>query len=840
MVIPDFVAYSYEQGKLILEKRRPSFLKEIGQFLTPPGVARFMARQLGEFKDSDKLLDPAIGSGVLICAVIERLIKENNPIEIFVTAYELDDELAKLSRKVLELASQEAQKFNITIHYEVINDDFIFSCLPDEQPSLFGNSRRSTTFTHIISNPPYFKVNADEKHVRAVTGKLNGHTNIYTMFMALSYKLLVSHGKACFIVPRSFCSGTYFDSFRRELLNEVIPTSIHLFHARDEIFDEHKVLQENIIFSVEKLEKRQSVHYWAGSIEISSSKNGQLLTQTNPRKISYKHFLSDKDGHYYFRLPVSLLDEEILDAIDQWDGSLTKYGMNVSTGRIVPFRVKKLLKDHREVGNGVVPLLWMQNVKPYEIDYPIENLKKLQGVLSSDPSLITPCSNYVLVRRFSAKEDRRRLIAAPFLQEYFSCEQVGFENHINLIFKQKGIFTKQEAIGLSAFLNSAIVDRYFRILNGNTQVNAGEIRSLPLPPFEIIIEIGKQVEGIKKPTHEKIDNLIFSILWREKLITEEFPLVQETRITMGKIEQAQEILESFGLPLAQQNEISALTLLALAQISEDNQWNDATNPMLRTHDILIEIKNRYGRVYAENSRETIRRKVLHQFSQAGIVIQNEDDPSRPTNSGLNNYMLSIMALNALRSFDSLEWDEKLDEFLQNHGRLIDLYKTERELNSVPLLISEEKTVKLSPGKHNELQSTIVSEFIPRFAKGTKLLYIGDTAKKIIVFERELLAALCIPISEHGKLTDIILYDETKKRLFMIEAVTAHGPVSPKRHLEMENILKNCLAKRIYITAFLDNSTFKKFIDDIAWETEVWIAETPAHMIHFNGEKFLKE
>jgi adenine-specific DNA-methyltransferase len=841
MEILDLVAYSYEQGKRVLEKREIDSLKEHGQFLTPPSVARYMAKQLGQIQNGDSLLEPAIGSGVLACAVVEHLIAEKRPLEISITAYETDKELCEVSREVLEIANKEAEKSGIKVNWHVFQEDFVLACLPEEQPSLFDSNESKSNrkaFNHIISNPPYFKLNAEDKRVKAVYGKLNGHTNIYTLFMALSAKLLSPQGKACFIVPRSFCSGVYFSEFRRDLLKDVMPLSIHVFQSRNDVFKSDEVLQENVIISFEKLYRPQERRYWAGIVNISTSSTGTSLDDAVSRQVSFRHFLSDHNGLLFFRLPTGILDEQILDAVDYWDGSLEKYGLQVSTGRVVPFRAESLLKEQVRSGNGTVPLLWMQNVKPYQVEYPLEKFDKPQAILTNDPSLLLPCSNYALLRRFSAKEDRRRLISAPFIGEQFDFEQIGFENHLNVISRKKGSLSTHETIGLSAFLNSAIVDRYFRIMNGNTQVNAAEIRALPLPPLEIITEIGKKVECIDKPTPEQVDNIIFSTLWQTKLLAEEFPLIQETRITMGKIEQAQEILESIGLPSPQQNEISALTLLALAQLSEENAWKDAANSMLRVHDILVEIKQRYGREYAENSRETVRRRVLHQFEQAGIVLQNADDPTRPINSGLNNYMLSDLALDAIRSYGSAAWNKKRKAFLDQQGKLLDLYQKSREQYKVSLQVADGTTYKLSPGKHNELQSAIVSAFIPRFAPNAKMLYLGDTAKKTVVFEKELLAKLRVPVSEHGKFADILLYDKKKNWLFLIEAVTAHGPVSPKRHVEMEKLLENCTAGRVYVTAFLDFAIFKKFVNEIAWETEVWIAEMPSHMIHFNGDKFL--
>ncbi|MDL1910731.1 hypothetical protein FBQ81_08555 [Chloroflexi bacterium CFX6] len=834
----DLVAYSYEQGKRVLEKKSVETLKKHGQFLTPPTVARYMAKQLGTFKNGDTLLEPACGSGVLVCAVIERLIAEKNPLEISITVYETDKELCEVSREVLRMASREAENHEIKISWKVCQEDFVLACLPDEQPSLFGsNISKQKAFTRVISNPPYFKLNTDDKRVKAVSGKLNGHTNIYTLFMALSAKLLAPQGKACFIVPRSFCSGVYFSEFRRDLLKDVTPTTFHIFQSRNDVFGE--VLQENVIFSFEKLPQPQENRYWAGHVNISSSQDDKDLENgIISRQVSFQHLLSDHDGLLLFRVPTGILDVQILEAVDKWDGSLEKYGFQVSTGRVVPFRAKGLLKEEVKAGNGTVPLLWMQHVKPYQVEYPLDGFDKPQAILANDSSLLVPNANYVLLRRFSAKEDRRRIISAPFIGEKFDFEQIGFENHLNVIFRKRGTLSTSDTVGLSALLNSAIIDRYFRIVNGNTQVNAAELRILPIPPLEVIKNIGEKIQKANADTLERIESIIFSTLWESNLLAEEFPMIQETRITMGKIEQAQEILEALGLPSAQQNEISALTLLALAQLSEKSAWKDAANPMLRVHDILVEIKQRYGREYAENSRETIRRRVLHQLEQAGIVIRNSDDPNRPTNSGLNNYMLSDLALDAVRSYDSSKWKAKVRNFIDQQGRLLDVYQKAREQAKIPLQVAEGKVYKLSPGKHNKLEVAIIEEFGPRFAPGAKLIYLGDTAKKTLLFDEEAFAKLGISVSEHGKFPDVILYDLKRKWLFLIEAVTAHGPISPKRQIELEKLFEKCKAGKIYVTAFLDFATYKKFANDIAWETEVWIAEMPSHMIHFNGDKFL--
>lgn len=307
---------------------------------------------------------------------------------------------------------------------------------------------------------------------------------------------------------------------------------------------------------------------------------------------------------------------------------------------------------------------------------------------------------------------------------------------------------------------------------------------------------------------------------------------------MSKQDEALEILRAFGLPLAQQNERSALTLLALANIGPKGSWSKTEKPLLRIWDIMGFMREKYKKNYAANSRETIRRQTIHQFEQARLVDRNPDDPSRPTNSGNNCYSLTDAAMAVLKTYGTPGFDDAVEKFVQKFGQLEKAYNKRRDLQKVKLELPTGTTIQLSPGKHNALQVAVVEELGPRFAPGAKLLYLGDTAKKHVVCEADALAKLSIGITEHDKLPDVVLYDAKKNWLFLIEAVTSHGPVNPKRHTEIEVMLSDCSAERVYITAFLDRADFRKYAADIAWETEVWIAETPDHMIHFNGPKFL--
>lgn len=309
---------------------------------------------------------------------------------------------------------------------------------------------------------------------------------------------------------------------------------------------------------------------------------------------------------------------------------------------------------------------------------------------------------------------------------------------------------------------------------------------------------------------------------------------------MSKITEAQEILKALGLPAAQQNEMSALTLLALCSIKEDTPWADATRTNQRiTKEIMAFVNENYkaDAPYAPNTRETFRRQVLHQFIQAGVANYNPDDPTLPVNSPKAHYAITQEALEVAQSYGTKNWDSRAQQFAVEYEILRDRYAAERDMHRIPLVI-EGNEYYLSPGAHNEVQAAVVEEFAPRFAPGGKLLYIGDTEDKDLYVNPAGLEALNLPITEHSKLPDIVISDDKREWLFLVEVVTSHGPVSAKRVVELEEFTKDCPYGIVYVTAFPNAKEFKKHVDDIAWETEVWLSDTPDHMIHFNGDRFI--
>lgn len=285
--------------------------------------------------------------------------------------------------------------------------------------------------------------------------------------------------------------------------------------------------------------------------------------------------------------------------------------------------------------------------------------------------------------------------------------------------------------------------------------------------------------------------------------------------------------------------MAALTFLAICNIKENDNWENATRQSLGvTKGIMTFVNENYVKSYAPNTRETFRRQVLHQFVQARVVDYNPDEPNLPVNSPKAHYALTKEVFEVIKVFGTKKWNKEVEKFISTVGKLSEVYLKERELIQIPVKLQNGEVLKLSAGKHNEVQAAIVEQFAPRFANGGTLLYLGDTAKKDLFVDTKGLKDLGIPIDQHSKLPDVVIFDTKRNWLFLIEAVTSHGPVSPKRILELEDFLKDCKVGKVYVTAFPDMSEFKKHSNNIAWETEVWLMEVPDHMIHFNGDRFM--
>ena len=304
------------------------------------------------------------------------------------------------------------------------------------------------------------------------------------------------------------------------------------------------------------------------------------------------------------------------------------------------------------------------------------------------------------------------------------------------------------------------------------------------------------------------------------------------------IDDALEILASLGFPDAQRNERSALCLLALLNLSPEKSWADATDPLVGITPILEWLRENYDKYYAPNTRETVRRQTMHQFVNAALALYNPDDPNRPVNSPKTVYQIESSALVLLRTFGTSEWQENLVAYLGSRETLVEQYAKAREQHLVPVKIAPNQQIRLSPGQHSELIQAVIESFAQRFAPHSSLVYVGDTGDKWGYFDEELLVELGISVDSHGKMPDVVLHYAEKNWLLLIEAVTSHGPVDGKRHAELAEMFAESIAGLIYVTAFPSRAVMAKYVSEVAWETEVWVADSPSHLIHFNGDRFL--
>jgi adenine-specific DNA-methyltransferase len=305
-----------------------------------------------------------------------------------------------------------------------------------------------------------------------------------------------------------------------------------------------------------------------------------------------------------------------------------------------------------------------------------------------------------------------------------------------------------------------------------------------------------------------------------------------------RVAEAQRALALLNFDRERTNERSALILLALLGLRPNSPWSKADNPRLRTVELMAWLRERYGRDYKPNTRETIRRQTLHQFIEAGLVSLNPDDPNRPVNSPNNCYQIAPRALELLSGYGTSQFDQHLAAYLDDLPGLRAQYERARTHRQIPVTLPDGSAVTLTPGGQNLLIKQAIEEFCPRFTPGAHVLYVGDAGRKDPIFERDALEDLGVSLDKHGKLPDLIVYLPDREWLVLIEAAASHGPVDSKRRGELERLFAGASAGLVLVSSFLSRDEMRKYLSEIAWETEVWCADNPSHLIHFNGERFL--
>lgn len=471
----------------------------IGQFLTPAAIARFMSSMFETGLREVRILDPGAGTGVLFAACVEALIsQEKRPLSIEVVAYETDRTILPYLEETMKRCGSICALGGVSFHGAIKAEDFVSSAIAETEESLFVVPGRR--FTHAILNPPYKKINGQTAASRMLYSAGMEVANLYAAFVWLSIKLLEPGGQMVAITPRSFCNGPYFKKFRVAVLKMTSLKRVHVFISRKKAFGDDDVLQENVIYhAIKGIQKPECV-------TISSS-DGIDFDESRKFSVPYSHVVHPGDRDVFIHLGVDDAGVGVIKRMECFSSSLDKLNLSVSTGRTVDFRVRRHLRQSSQ--EGTVPLIYPCHFQHGFIDWPAESGRKPNAIVSSSETsdLLVDAGYYVLTKRFSSKEQQRRVMAAIYDPSRIGAPFVSFENHLNYFHRQGKGLPSDLARGLALYLNSTVVDRYFRLFSGHTQVNATDLRKMPYPTHEQLLRLSAYVDE-RMPDQETIDDII--------------------------------------------------------------------------------------------------------------------------------------------------------------------------------------------------------------------------------------------------------------------------------------------------------------------------------------------
>lgn len=468
--------------------------KKYGQFFTSVETAQFMASMfvIPEKQEIISVLDAGAGSGILSCAMIEMLEKIDEIKEIELTCYETDENVLPLLKGNLSFVqTQSCKKISINI----VTDNYITSQYLDFNHMLGGNWNPKK-YDLVIGNPPYMKIPKDAPEATAMSSICYGAPNMYFIFASMGLFNLKDDGEMVYIIPRSWTSGAYFKRFREYFLSEGKLLQIHLFGSRNKVFDKEDVLQETIIVKVKKTSVKPNV------VTITSTNSNKDFADCKSLIVPYDLVVSGDELYVY--LVTNEEEVEVLGRLQKWNKTLPELGLRMKTGLTVDFRNRDVLRDEEE--EGAIPLFYSQHIKQGEVHFPIQ--KEKEYIVTDQKGLMQENKNYLFVKRFTAKEESRRLQCGVYLAKRFpQYQKISTQNKINFI---DGLLTEMSeclVYGLYVLFNSTIYDEYYRILNGSTQVNSTEINSMPVPELDIIQEMGRRIMK-SKDFSEKNCNMI--------------------------------------------------------------------------------------------------------------------------------------------------------------------------------------------------------------------------------------------------------------------------------------------------------------------------------------------
>ena len=496
----EFIGFEYSRSNTDEHK------KNNGQFFTPKQIADFMGNLAMPRSNKISILDPGCGTGILSCALIENLIEKTTISEIELSLFEIDNNVLPITQKVIDYLACWLKDRNIQLSYQIHQTDFIIeNAKVFNLSSLFG-FQTVKQYDYIISNPPYFKISKNDRRAIAAKELVYGQPNIYSLFMGVAAKLLKQNGELIFITPRSFAAGNYFKAFRKSFFNDVSLSHIHIFESRNKMFKNDNVLQENIILRATKKSNTEI------QISVSECFKGLNNIKKEVFKTNSLIDLNSKDRILF--IPSNEKEKNALEIFKKWHNTLNDYNIQISTGPVVAFRCTEFLKTEGVINGSLSPLIWLHNIKEMEFIYPLQKRNKPSYIINSDKSrkVLLSNKNYILLRRFSSKDDKSRLVCCPYFSSSFETEMIGFENHLNYIHRPNGNLSENEIWGISALYNSSLFDTYFRTFNGNTQVGATELKQIKMPSLDDILLIGRRIREYNNFEKQIIDRIVNDVL----------------------------------------------------------------------------------------------------------------------------------------------------------------------------------------------------------------------------------------------------------------------------------------------------------------------------------------
>ncbi len=472
---------------------------KIGQFFTPAKIAWFMASLFQQARQEARILDPGSGTGVLFAALLEILIAQKRPPRsIEVVAYEIDKRIIPYLKDTMERCRMLCRDAGISFYGEIRSKDFVTDAIAQTKEGLFITQRER--FTHAILNPPYKKISGESAMRQLLYAAGIEVSNLYAAFVWLTALMLEPDGEMVAITPRSFCNGPYFRRFRKGLLEMMSLRHIHVFESRKKAFGDDAVLQENVIFHAIKEARKP------GNILLSSS-DGVDFDRVMSRTVPYDRVVLPGDRDAFIHLVLSDEDTRTTHRMNRFITTLEQLELEVSTGPVVDFRAQKYL--HKLPMKGTVPLIYPVHFKAGFIQWPADSQKKPNAIEASRQTkdLLIEADYYVLTKRFSSKEEKRRVVAAVYDPYLINASLVGFENHVNYFHAKGRGLSPNLAKGLASYLNSTLFDRYFRIFSGHTQVNATDLRKMRYPSHDQLMRIGAHIKH-NMPDQETVDAIL--------------------------------------------------------------------------------------------------------------------------------------------------------------------------------------------------------------------------------------------------------------------------------------------------------------------------------------------